>query len=70
MGKSEKPKYQGESVLNKYSVGLRGDGKIVIFNPPDEMSKADALMFAAWIVAQADDDETEFEKALRAVRSL
>jgi hypothetical protein len=33
------------------------------------MSKADALVFAAWIVTLADDDETGFQKALDAVHN-
>lgn len=55
--------------FNKHMVGLQC-GNIVILMPPREpMSKQDALMFAAWIVAMADDDETGFQKALAAVQA-
>lgn len=55
---------------NKYLVGKRA-GDIVILNPPRrEMSKADALMFAAWIVALAEDKEGEFQTILDAVQSI
>lgn len=53
--------------FNKHMVGVRGDD-IVIMNPPRmPMSKTDALIFAAWIVTLADEDETGFQKALEAV---
>lgn len=55
--------------FNKHFVGVRGDD-IVIINPPaGPISKADALVFAAWIVTLADDDETGFQKALEAVHN-
>jgi hypothetical protein len=57
--------------FNKHMVGVHGDN-IVIMNPPRmPMSKADALIFAAWIVTLADysEDEKDFRNALEAVRS-
>lgn len=55
--------------FNKHMVGVQGEN-IVIMNPPrGPISKADALVFAAWIVTLADDDETGFEKALEAVQA-
>lgn len=53
---------------NKYIVGAAGKD-IVIMNPPSRLSKEDALMFAAWIVALADMSGEQFEKALEAVWS-
>lgn len=55
--------------FNKHMVGVQGD-TIIIINPPRApMSKADALVFAAWIVTLADDDETKFKEALTAVQT-
>lgn len=43
--------------FNKYMVGVQGDN-VVIMNPPrGPISKADALMLAAWIVTLAANDE-------------
>jgi hypothetical protein len=56
--------------FNKHMVGVQGDN-ILIMNPPrGPMSKADALVFAAWIVTLADysEDEKDFRNALEAVR--
>lgn len=54
--------------FNKHMVGVQGDN-IVIMNPPRQpMSKADALMFAAWIVTLGDDDN-KFAEYLAAVQS-
>lgn len=54
---------------NKHLVGVQGDNIIILRPPRGPISKADALMIAAWIVTLADDDDTEFSKALEAVRS-
>ena len=54
--------------FNKYMVGVQGDNIVIMMPPRAPMSKADALMFAAWIITLADDDET-FQKALEAARS-
>jgi len=51
---------------NKQLVGSQGDD-IVIFRALAKMSKADALLHAAWIVAQAETEEGEFQKVLDAV---
>lgn len=43
---------------------------IVIQRPPVRpMSKRDALLFAAWIVAVAEEQEGEFEEILNAVKA-
>ncbi len=55
--------------LNKHYVGVQGDNIVIMLPPPGPISKADALVFAAWIVTLADDDETGFPKALEAVRN-
>jgi hypothetical protein len=59
-------------IQNHFSLGTSSETSpnIIIMNPPRvAMSKADALVFAAWIVTLADDYEDGFEKALAAVRS-
>jgi len=54
-------------VFNKFMVGGRGEA-IVIMNPPrGEISKADALLLAAWLVALANDGEDQFAKIFDAV---
>ena len=57
--------------LNKFLVGVRGD-EIVIMNPPRTLiSKEDALLLAAYLVAMADTSEghEQFERVLEAVES-
>lgn len=57
--------------LNKYLVGVQGD--MIVLGLPMKaarMSKDDALLLAAWLVAMAsDDDPVEFEPVLKAVRN-
>ena len=58
---------------NKYIVGVRGKD-IVVLVPPWKMNKEEALLFAAWIVALADDNageqDSEFNKTLDAVLGI
>lgn len=51
--------------INECLVSVTNDA-VTIMRPPLKMSKRRAVMFAAWIVALADDDG-EFEEALKAV---
>lgn len=48
---------------NKFMVSMRGSQIAFIRGIPATMSKDDALLFAAWIVALADDGE-KFNKVL------
>lgn len=54
------------------SVG-KGQDEIIFLTPvPQRLSRADAILLAAWIVAMADDDRdesTDFEKVLTAVNN-
>ncbi len=56
--------------FNKFFVGIGGDNNIVFTMgpPPPRISKADALILAAWLVAMADD-KREFGKILEAVNN-
>lgn len=51
---------------NYQMVGLRGDNIIVMF-PKSTMTKQEALVHAAWLVAMADDDN-KFDEVLTAVQ--
>lgn len=55
---------------NTQMVGCQGD-HIVILAPKTRMTKAEALLHAAWIVVLADDGEEsgQFEQVLDAVMS-
>jgi hypothetical protein len=56
---------------NKYVVGANTDA-LVMLRPPaagERISKADALVLAAWLVALADPIGDEFDRALDAVLS-
>lgn len=57
---------------NKHLVGVRGGNILMMVTPPRgaEMSKADALLLAAWIVALAEDNEGEFQAVLDAVQGF
>lgn len=52
--------------FNKHMVGTQA-GKIVILNPPRMLSGEEALVFAAWIVAQADPGGDKFAKVLEEI---
>ena len=57
--------------VNKYAVGASGDA-LVMLRPPmagERISKADALVLAAWLVALADPIGGGFDRALDAVLS-
>jgi len=49
-------KHDAIDTINRHGVGVMGDG-IVILNPPRTLSKREALVFAAWIVALVGDDD-------------
>ena len=56
--------------LNKWLVGVQGD--MIVMGLPMQaarMSKDDALLLAAWLVALASEDPVEFEPVLNAVLS-
>ena len=54
--------------LNKFIVGAMAD-QIVIMNPPRApISREDALLLAAWLVAIADPIEDDFHAILNAVK--
>lgn len=57
--------------FNKFAVSIgAGDAGVTILNPPREkISKADALLLAAWIVALADPLDYHFFEILHAVRN-
>lgn len=57
------------NVFNKHMVGVKGNN-IVIMIPPREMSKEDALILAAWLVALAEEEEGEFDKIRLQVSNL
>lgn len=57
-------------LFNKHFVGVRADGIVILMPPVKPMSKREALVFAAWIVALADEDGDEFDKTLKQVRNL
>jgi hypothetical protein len=64
----EVPKFEG-NVENTQSVAITADGDIVVMSPTTSMSRTDALVKAAWIVAIADRSENfaEFRGILKAV---
>lgn len=53
---------------NDFLVGTCGD-EITIMRPPFLLTKTEALRFAAWLVALAEEDDGEFATVLEAVRS-
>ena len=59
--------------MNRFMVASQGDG-IRVMHPPtrqDAMSKQDALVFAAWLVALADTspENADFLEILRRVEN-
>lgn len=56
--------------FNAQMVGCSGDN-IIVLMPKRSMTKAEALMHAAWLVALADnsDDNSEFMSVLAAVNA-
>lgn len=61
-----------DEVPNKFLVGSKVNGGVIIMNPPrGEMSKEDALILAAWLVAVSDESFGEsFNDILKKVLSL
>jgi hypothetical protein len=51
--------------FNKWMLGLQGD-EILVLNPPRQLTKEEALIFAAWLVILAGTME-EFNKAYEEV---
>jgi hypothetical protein len=52
-----------EDILNKFGVSLVSTNAIALLNPPQAfqvLSKKEALMLAAWLVALADPQENQF----------
>lgn len=54
---------------NRQMVAIQGDFILVIM-PQLKMTKAEALLHAAWLVALADDSGDQFQKVLEAVESI
>ncbi len=53
--------------MNKFFVGVQGDNVVFLRPIPQKISKADALLLAAWIVALADDSPSEADEEFKAV---
>lgn len=53
---------------NDQLVGIQGGERIVILNPKITMTKREALVHAAWLVAIADDND-EFSAILEEVNN-
>jgi len=56
-------------VFNVQFVVGNGLGQVLVQAPRHVMTRAEALEHAAWLVAIADPDGTEFDRYLAAVRS-
>lgn len=54
--------------FNKHMVGVQGDNIVIMMPPRGPMSKHEAMVFAAWIVTLADDDD-KFAEVLMAVHN-
>jgi hypothetical protein len=52
---------------NKYGVGSKGHN-IIVMLPPREMTKDEALEFAAWIAVMADPIGDKFKLVMSEVR--
>ena len=55
-------------IANTQFVGVRGD-TIVVLMPKQKMTKREALVHAAWIVALVADTDEEFQEILKIVRN-
>ena len=55
--------------MNRFGVGVQGDGVVIVMPPRGIISKDDAILLAAWLVALADPLEDRFEKVLHAIQS-
>jgi len=56
-----------DETTNKHFVGLQGD-EIVVLRPPTRLSRQDALLLAAWLVALAEQEDGEQEQTERKYR--
>lgn len=56
-------------IANVQLVGVRGGDRIVVVAPRVHMTKPEALVHAAWLVALAEQTPGEFDEILAAVRS-
>jgi hypothetical protein len=60
-------------VMNRHIVTTRqlGGEHVIIGRPPSRLTKAEALVFAAWLVCMAEsiNGDVTFAQALRAVRN-
>lgn len=56
-------------IANNQCVGI-SNGAIVVIAPVVKMTKREALMHAAWIVALAETEDGEFAAILEAVQRL
>ena len=54
---------------NVHLIGCKSNGLVTIMAPPAQLSKENALEFAARVVAMAMPDDGEFEQVLDAVRN-
>jgi len=63
-------------VFNKWAIGMRAalrgnldaSGDLVILRPPTTLTRQEAAVFAAWLVALTDDnDQSAFKAAYAAV---
>jgi len=57
------------SILNRQAVGHGGDDRVVVLLPLQTMTRAEALVHAAWLVAIADASDAEFTAILDRVRN-
>lgn len=66
----EVPKFEGD-ITNRCAVAMDSQGSVMLMNPGASiaMSKEQALVHAAWLVAMADRSENfeEFRRILKAV---
>lgn len=54
-------------MTNRQMVGLQGDGSVAVLLPKQRMTREEALLHAAWIVAICAPEHNEFERVLTAV---
>lgn len=55
--------------LNRFGVATRGGNITLLMPPRGEMTREVALVFAAWLVALADDGSGLWERTLDAVQN-
>jgi hypothetical protein len=56
-------------VTNSQFVGVTGRGEVTVAFPKAGMTREEALRHAAWLVAVAEENDGDFERVLKAVRS-